>query len=254
MKERIISGTVIAIITILAVLLGGHFLNAILAFVIAWGSYEAIKIRKEKFNILLYIILAVSCACIWLLPEYATNVILFELIILLTYGVFTKKENLYELSYILLMTVLIGYGVFYISYTQGFSKWLLGYVILIAYITDAAAYFVGRKYGKHKLIERVSPKKTIEGALGGWACGCALSIIWALIFNWFYMDYQVILITSFCLPVISQIGDLVFSMIKRFFIIKDFSELIPGHGGILDRLDSLLFCIIFFGALVSILA
>lgn len=254
MKERIISGTIVAVITLFAVLLGGYFLNAILAFIIAWGSYEAIRIRKEKFNFILYIILAASCGFIWLMPEYGTNVILFELIILLTYGVFTKKESLYELSYILLMTVLIGYGVFYISYTQSFSKWLLGYVIIIAYVTDAAAYFVGRKYGKRKLIERVSPKKTIEGALGGWAGGFVVSLIWALIFNWFYMDFYIILITSLCLPIISQIGDLVFSMIKRFFIVKDFSELIPGHGGILDRLDSLLFCIIFFGALVSILA
>lgn len=254
MKQRIISGSIIGVITLLSVLLGGYLLTAVLGFIIAWGSYEAVSAKNEKINIILYIILCGSCVCIWLFPQFSISVLIFELIVLLTYGVFTKKENLYELSYIFLMSVLIGFGVYYIDYTQSFSKWLLGYVIIISYLTDVFALLIGTKYGRHKLNERISPKKTIEGAIGGWLCGCAISIIWAAIFKWFYMDFRIILISSVCLPIISQIGDLVFSMIKRHFIIKDFSNLIPGHGGLLDRLDSLIFCIIFFGALISLLA
>lgn len=254
MKQRIISGAIVAIVTLTTVLVGGYLLNTVLGFIIAWCCYEAINVRKNKLNFILYIIMALTCASIWLIPKFSINALLFELLALLTYAVFTKKENLYDISYVFIMSALIGYSIYYIDYIHGFSKWLLGYVILISYLTDVFAYFTGSYFGKHKLLERVSPKKTIEGAIGGWLGGFVFSVIWALIFKWFYMDFRVILTTSFLLPIISQIGDLVFSMIKRYFIVKDFSNLIPGHGGLLDRLDSLLFCIIFFGAFISILA
>ncbi len=113
-------------------------------------------------------------------------------------------------------------------------------VFLLAIITDIFAYLVGKTFGKNKLIEEISPKKTIEGAIGG-VVGCVLT---SLLFSKFFLP-QVNLLQMILLSIIgsiaSQVGDLTASKIKRYCGIKDFSNIIPGHGGILDRLDSILF-------------
>jgi len=124
------------------------------------------------------------------------------------------------------------------------GKWMLGYLILGAVATDTFAYFTGYFIGKRKILPEISPKKTVEGSIGGYI-GCAVIII----------AYSFIMksITGVMLPVwkivlvaltsgiITQIGDWSASYIKRFFKIKDFGKLIPGHGGLLDRLDSIIF-------------
>ena len=110
---------------------------------------------------------------------------------------------------------------------------------------DAFAYFVGRAIGKHKLNERISPKKTIEGSIGGWIC----AFISAIIFWKFFMPAEhlmLAILTGIFVPLFGQLGDLTFSAIKRVYGLKDYSNLLPGHGGILDRVDSLLFSLICF--------
>ena len=139
------------------------------------------------------------------------------------------------------------------NYIENMNLWMLGYVFVISYLSDTAAYFIGSRFGRHKLIERVSPKKTIEGSAAGLIFGMLGSLLWAFIFKFFGFPPYVFIISSIVLPVVSEIGDLVFSLMKRHYGIKDFSELIPGHGGILDRLDSNIFCIIVFGVLLTIL-
>lgn len=253
MKTRVISGVVIGLITIVCVYYGSWLFQLVLAFIGLSAAYEAINIRKDKFNYPLFAIMILSVLFIWKFNTYSISVILFETILLLSISVFDEKESLLDVSYVLLMSVVVGFGIYYLDCVREISKWMLGYVLIISYLTDVFAFFTGIKFGKHKLNERISPKKTVEGAMGGWIFGCMFSIIWAAIFNFFSLKPSIIIIFSFCLPIISQIGDLVFSMIKRFFGVKDFSNLIPGHGGILDRFDSLLFSIIFLGALLSLL-
>ncbi|MGB4985330.1 MAG: CDP-archaeol synthase, partial [Erysipelotrichaceae bacterium] len=104
----------------------------------------------------------------------------------------------------------------------------------------------------HKLIERISPKKTIEGSISGTLC----SIIVSVIFMYFFLDLQnlgVEIILAVFIPVVAQIGDLSFSVVKRHFDIKDFGKLLPGHGGILDRLDSLLFTLVFVFTVIKMM-
>lgn len=118
------------------------------------------------------------------------------------------------------------------------------YLLLITIITDTYAYFVGMLIGKHKLIESVSPKKTWEGTIGG----TLFAIFIGVLFYHTVIDSTLslgilVLITAF-LSMIGQFGDLFFSAIKRYYNKKDFSHLIPGHGGILDRLDSIIFVIL----------
>lgn len=120
------------------------------------------------------------------------------------------------------------------------------YVILIpfvvAFTSDAGAYFVGLKFGKHKLAPVVSPNKTVEGALGGIVTAVVSMIIYALILDFpchFQVNYGLAILYGLVGSVAGAFGDLSFSVVKRQTGIKDYGNLIPGHGGVLDRFDSL---------------
>ena len=240
MKQRVISGILIALITILCAYFGSYLLEAVLLFIAFYGCYEYIKISSKRFDILLYSVMLISVLLMRYLHQYSLQIILFEMLLLLAIGVFYEKENFEHIVTILLMSIIIGFGIYNISHLQIINKWLLGYIFIISYITDVFAFFVGLKFGKHKLNERISPKKTIEGSIGGWLFGFLISFLWAMYFNYFSLSKYLFIIASLFLPLVSQVGDLVFSMIKRYYGVKDFSNLIPGHGGILDRFDILL--------------
>lgn len=121
-------------------------------------------------------------------------------------------------------------------------------VFIFSWITDTGAYFAGKAFGKHKLIEKVSPKKTVEGAIGGVVLTLVCSVGYlALLKNFFAietlggMEYTGIAVLAVFASVLSQLGDLAASVIKRECEIKDFGNLLPGHGGIMDRFDSVAF-------------
>lgn len=138
----------------------------------------------------------------------------------------------------------------YIDYPDSSTKatgvFLIFLAVFSAWMTDIFAYFVGRKFGKHKLCPEISPKKTVEGAIGGIIGEIILNTILFFVFDKFFFTvhtiqwWQVIII-SVILSVISMFGDLSASVIKRNHGVKDFGKLLPGHGGIMDRADSLLF-------------
>lgn len=125
------------------------------------------------------------------------------------------------------------------------------YLILFSYfaawMTDIFAYFVGSKFGKHKLCPKISPKKSVEGAVGGVVGEVVLNLLLLFVFNKFFfngesfLSYPIVAVLSVVLSVVSMFGDLAASTIKRNFGIKDFGKILPGHGGIMDRFDSVLF-------------
>lgn len=136
--------------------------------------------------------------------------------------------------------------------TPEIGRFLFLIPLVFAWTTDTFAYFCGRLFGKHKLIPSVSPKKTVEGAIGG-AVFCALAAgLYGLIIQKAFgvaPNYPVLLISGLAIAVVSQIGDLVMSAIKRQFGVKDYGKMLPGHGGLLDRFDSsiavtILLCVI----------
>ena len=127
--------------------------------------------------------------------------------------------------------------------TEISGKYLIWYIIFASWGSDTFAYIIGMRIGKHKF-SKVSPKKSIEGCVAGILGAMALSLIYTIIINQslnLEINYLFIIVVSMILSVIGQIGDLSASTIKRYFDVKDYSNLFPGHGGMLDRIDSVMF-------------
>ena len=125
--------------------------------------------------------------------------------------------------------------------------------MLVTMITDSYAYFTGRLVGKTKLLEAISPNKTWEGTIVGSLVGTFVCTVYYLTVIDNNASVLVIALVVLLLSVVGQLGDLFFSAIKRRFKVKDFSNLMPGHGGVLDRLDSIIFVMLTFTFFLNIL-
>ena len=143
------------------------------------------------------------------------------------------------------------------GYTNAHGIFLVLFILFAACMTDVCAYFVGSALGKHKLCPKISPKKTVEGAVGG-VVGCVIGHIglYAVYDNFVFENpvhnYFPIIIASIITSIVGMCGDLTASLIKRNYGIKDFGNLIPGHGGLMDRFDSIMFVAIAFYAVFNI--
>ena len=128
-------------------------------------------------------------------------------------------------------------------YSTPNGKFLIWYILIAAWGTDTFAYAVGMRFGKHKLT-KISPKKSVEGSIGGTIGAIVLALIYTVIVQKYVnlnLSYTFVAITTLALSILSQLGDLAASSIKREMEIKDYGNLIPGHGGMLDRIDSIIF-------------
>ncbi len=129
---------------------------------------------------------------------------------------------------------------------KAFTAFWIVLILAIPWFADSGAYFAGMLFGKHKLCPTISPKKTIEGAVGGLVCGFLSSILVGFVFTYIYsgvsINYIPLIIIGLVNPIVSIFGDLTFSIIKRSCGIKDFGSIMPGHGGMLDRFDSIILC------------
>lgn len=155
------------------------------------------------------------------------------------------KTTFKDVAYTLLGIIYIPFFLMFLELIRcmDHGKILIGYTFVISWSTDIFAYLIGRKWGKHKL-SKISPKKSVEGSIAGVIGAICITTIYTWIANRLWgieYSYLFIGIICFVLSTVSQVGDFVASSIKRFVDIKDYGNLLPGHGGMLDRIDSLLF-------------
>lgn len=261
MKQRIITAIVLGIVAIPVCAFSGTVVFPIVwAILGAVGVYELLGCMGTKNNRIisfpLYILaIAAPFAVRYFrneLQEYSA-VIVFSLFLyslyLLAVWVFSYEKNQNVdmnkiLASVLVSLYIIGSAsaiVFIRDVNGGEFYWY--FVFIGAWVTDIFAYFTGMLFGKHKLIPAVSPKKTVEGAIGGVVFCVAFFVGYGALVNYFSQyDISLILlaIAGLLSALVSMIGDLSMSVIKRTYGIKDYGKIFPGHGGVLDRFDSIL--------------
>lgn len=257
---RVITGVIISIIALSAIILGSIPLYIMMGFIIILCSKEFVKILNHKgfypsFTVMLFADIAFLTLTFFhrfdLVPSMLTVAIMASFLSVLFKGrqpyivnvATTMLGTLYTawLPCHILLIRQIGLnrvGAFQFSPSEGL--WLLLFVFLAVAITDIGAYYFGVNFGKTKLAEVISPKKTVEGAIGGGLCAMVISSLAV-----FYADLTLLqaLIGGLIVTLSAQLGDLSESLIKRDAGVKDSSNILPGHGGMLDRFDGYLFAI-----------
>lgn len=259
MKQRIISALIAIAIALYPLIFGGITLELLVAFIAVVAAYEFIKVSCGQLDLPLFISVILFIALSILIPNYSFAWALLDIIWLFFLAVYFEKYSYALICEVFVISLVITCAIATVAFLYHNSKPLLFYMLLIAALgADTFAYFGGFTFKKlglktHKMNERVSPKKTIEGALIGWLLGGLAAFGFAASFNYLGYELWEIAILACFLPLVSQVGDLSFSLIKRHYGVKDFGNIMPGHGGVLDRLDSVLFCLVFLRAMMIIL-
>lgn len=155
---------------------------------------------------------------------------------------YTTKDAFYMIGFELIVALL--FNTLMLVYTV--NVWYLVYLLLITSVGDSFAYIIGSLIGKHKFIPKVSPNKSVEGSIAGLLIGTFVAVMFFINVVNVPINIALLVFMTLVLGIAGQIGDLLFSKIKRENNIKDFSNIMPGHGGILDRLDSLSFVLLVF--------
>ncbi|KRM89635.1 phosphatidate cytidylyltransferase [Liquorilactobacillus vini] len=250
MKQRVITA-VIALLIFIPLAIIGKTPFDILAIILGLIALSEILIMRKKllvspealFSGLAAFMLLVPTTWLGFLPSNSSRftIFYFLMLVLLLYTVITRNRFSFDDAAVLLMGGLfISMGFHYLMAARQAGLSTLFFLLLIVWSTDTGAYLFGRKFGKHKLAPHISPNKTWEGSIGGTllalVVGIIFNFIWPQITNWALAAGMILL-----LSIVGQLGDLVESALKRFYGVKDSGRILPGHGGILDRFDSLLF-------------
>lgn len=215
------------------------------------GLYELLKMKKLSiFSV--HGLLSILFLWLVLFPEQYNHVLdgfyytktelaIVLIMLLLTYTVVTKNRFTFEdAGFSILSAIYVGIGFYFLIETREAGLVYIIYSLFMIWATDSGAYFIGKATGKRKLWPEISPNKTVEGFIGGVVCAMIVAVLFVLL-----TDINASILTlmgiTVVLSIFGQIGDLVQSAFKRHFNVKDSGNILPGHGGILDRFDSILF-------------
>lgn len=218
------------------------------------AMFEILRICKTDKPRICYAATLISVLLLILpIPQYEYWMMLIFPIALLLFGfMMVRREQLQEFNTALATVVSVAVILLFKAIPtlrnldNGF--YYLTFAITACFVTDVAALLFGKTLGKHKLCPKISPKKTVEGAVGGVICTVLVATIAAVLFDKYEIlrfDTTSLIIWSVLVSVAGQFGDLCMSVVKRIAGVKDFGNLLPGHGGILDRFDSHMFAVAF---------
>ena len=264
--KRITSGLLGFPLVLIVLLIGNKYIVdialAIIALLAMNEYFNAVQKVSNPVRWLGYLS-CFSIAIIHFVPKELLNMVVTLsvptiLLILFAQVIATDmKTSFKDIAYTFLGIFYVVFFMMFVAFIDGMQngKILIWYAIIAAWGTDIFAYFIGKHFGKHKF-SKVSPKKSIEGCIAGTLGAILLMLLYTYVANTFWgMDYSYgfIAMMGLILSLIGQIGDFAASSIKRYVDIKDYSNLIPGHGGMLDRIDSLIFLAPFAYALFTLL-
>ncbi|MCT4794003.1 phosphatidate cytidylyltransferase [Exiguobacterium alkaliphilum] len=253
MKTRIITGLWAGAIFVTLIALGGSPFVILMGVLALIGLSEFTLMRRHKLTAFPFLVTALLVAFPFVmmllerqmdmseLPMSVNQWMILGLTLLLFWTVVTKNRFTYEdasFYFVSAVYLVIGFTSFALVRLSddGLSKVLL--VLFIIWATDSGAYFTGKTIGKTKLWPSISPNKTIEGAVGGILSGIVIGIAFILVDP--ILPLWEVIILALVVAVVGQLGDLVQSAYKRHYGVKDSGHLLPGHGGILDRFDSMI--------------
>ncbi len=261
MKQRVISAIVAIMLFVPVVYIGSWILELVVAVLGVIALFELFRMKGNKLGSVEGIISILALLGL-LFPHYTASflpshvntqtVLYFFTLLLLVCTVFSKNNFTFDDAAVAILGVMyIGFGFKFLLLTRENGLDLLLFTLFVVWSTDIGAYMIGRKLGEHKLAPSISPNKTIEGSVGG----IIMALIVAVIYLIFYPQDNPLgwmLVLTVILSIAGQLGDLVESAFKRYYNVKDSGKIMPGHGGILDRFDSLLFVlpILYFSGLI----
>lgn len=242
---------------------------AFIGMVGVWELTRAVKCEQHKllrWYCTIFSVLVPFVLCVDFLRQYA--VVIYLVFVLLLLSIMLFKHNTVRFSDVamcgcaalaipcsLSCIIFVRYSV----ENAAAGIFLVVYLLFCAWFGDSGAYFVGTFFGKHKLCPKISPKKTVEGLIGGVITVGIVVFLECFVYNCFiakdiYMSYAVLIPVGMLASLVGVLGDLTASVIKRQYEVKDFGNIMPGHGGVLDRFDSVLFAAPFLFVVFSFLS
>ena len=228
-----------------------HIGTILLGILAAFEIFRICKTDKPKNS---YYAMLISVLLLVLpIPQYEYLMMLILPIALMLFGLMmAKKEQIQEFNVtsatVVGITVILLFKAIPTLRIWENGVYYLTFAVTACFVTDVAAFSFGKAFGSRKLCPKISPKKTVEGAVGGVACTVIIAMIAAILLQKFgelHFDVITLVIWSILVSAVGQFGDLCMSVVKRIAGVKDFGNLLPGHGGILDRFDSHIFAIAF---------
>ncbi len=258
MKTRVITGIGILVVAVLLVVLAPFtpvfcIGMSVLAVMASFELLRVFGIHKDwHISAPSYLLAAtLPFAAYFVTDETRVKFILIEAAIIFIYLVYLLGAAVFshkKIKFVLVAAVFMALVYVIVSFTSlsllmyvNKGLFYFGVIIISSWGCDAGAYFIGCKFGKHKLIPDVSPNKSVEGAIGGVLVSIVLNVLYGFVVSSLggaKVEYLSLALLGLVLSIVAMVGDLIASLIKREYGIKDYSNLLPGHGGIVDRFDS----------------